>query len=342
MRKLLVTDLDGTLWDGTIGEVGRDKIKPNVPYQWLLLRLLRRGVLLAVCSKNDMDTALAGLDHPDNMLGREDFVAFVANWNDKVTNLRRIAGQLNIDLEDMVFVDDSPFERGLVAELLPMVTVAEPGDVLAEYFNGAAVTKEDSQRTSYYLADRERAGLKELSATFESYLAGLDQRLTWKTFTQAGLPRVTQLVNRTNQFNLTTRRRTTDELKAFIGSPTALQFWLKDKFGDNGMIGVIIATGGSTLYIDTWLMSCRVIGRGVEKMMFDVLCQRVACGTCGDRTLIGHYRPTSRNGLVKDHYSKLGFRTMFEEGWYGYDVRANSGNYSHNVEQAGLGADARD
>ncbi len=338
MRKLLVTDLDGTLWKGTIGEVGRAKIKPNASYQRLLLKLQRRGVLLAVCSKNDMDTALAGLDHPNSMLEREDFVAFVANWNDKVSNLRGIAEQLNIGLEDTVFVDDSPFERGLVAELLPMVEVAEPGDALAEYFNEVAVTKEDSQRTAYYLADRERAGLKESSATFESYLAGLEQRLTWKEFTKATLPRIAQLVNRTNQFNLTTRRRTTAELAEFIGSPTALQFWLEDRFGDNGMIGVIIALpiGGFNLYIDTWLMSCRVIGRGIEKMMFDVLHQRT-----NGWNLTGEYRPTSRNGLVKDHYSKLGFNTI-REGWYEYDVPANCDNHSEKIGQAEPGIDARD
>ncbi len=221
--KCLVVDLDGTLWDGVIGEVGRAGIKPNVRLQRQLLELQKSGVILAVASKNDLDSALAGLTHPDTILKREHFFA---NWNDKAKNILDIARMLGIGLETIMFLDDSPFERNLIRHALPMVTVPElHNDAWSSLPRSAdVVTAEDRNRTDYYVDNWKREMALAVANSVEEFIDGLEQRLTWRRFDVAGLPRIHQLVNKTNQFNLTTRRYTEQELAAAHG----YQFWLAD------------------------------------------------------------------------------------------------------------------
>jgi FkbH-like protein len=329
-RKCLVLDLDNTLWGGVIGDDGLDGIalgqgsalgEAFVAVQHYARELARRGVILAVCSKNDEANALAPFDaHPDMVLKRGDVAAFVANWQDKATNLRTIAQQLNIGLDALVLLDDNPFERNLVREALPMVAVPEVPDdpalfaqCLADagYFEGLAVTEEDRTRTGQYQANLARDALAAQATDLEGYLRRLELRLVVRPFDRLNLQRIVQLINKTNQFNLTTRRYTEDEVLAVMADPATfgLQFRLIDRFGDNGIIAIAIARAAADeARIDTWLMSCRVLGRGVERATLDVVA--AAAQRRGLRRLIGEYRPTAKNGMVQDHYEKLGFAVV--------------------------------
>jgi FkbH-like protein len=326
--RCLVLDLDNTLWGGVIGEDGLGGIELGqgsalgesfVAFQRYARELGRRGVILAVCSKNDEADALEPFDrHPDMVLRRADISCFVANWSDKAANLRAIADHLKIGLDSLVFVDDSPFERELIRREMPMVAVPEmpddPADwpaLLADagYFEALAITDEDRARVRLYETDRAREAQMTSATDLSSYLRGLDMRLAWKRFDPIGAKRVSQLINKSNQFNLTTRRYTDEDVMALMrdGNALCLQLRLIDRFGDNGMIGVIIGrmmVDGAML-IDTWLMSCRVLGRGVEAAALNLLVAEA--GKMGARRLIGEYIPTPRNNMVRDHYVKLGF-----------------------------------
>lgn len=325
--KVLVLDLDNTLWGGVIGDDGLEGIvlgqgsaagEAFAAVQSYALALSERGILLAVCSKNDEAVALRAFDaHPEMILRRSHIASFVANWEDKASNLRRIAQDLNLGLDALVFLDDNPFERNLVRQELPMVAVPEVSDdpaqvpgclAAAGYFEGVAVTSEDAARLKQYQANRERQALAENATDLESYLRGLEMRLLWGRFDATSLPRVVQLVNKTNQFNLTTRRMTEPDARRIMEDPTAigLHFRLTDRFGDNGLIGVLIGQrAGTDLKIDVWLMSCRVLGRKVEQAMLRVIvAQAAAMGITG---LIGEYIPSPKNGMVKEHYDRLGF-----------------------------------
>jgi FkbH-like protein len=326
--KCLVVDLDNTLWGGVIGEDGIDGLvlgqgsalgEAFVAFQTYLRALSRRGVILAVCSKNYMARALEPFEgHPDMVLRREDIASFVANWDDKPVNLRAIAAQLNIGLDSLVFVDDSPFERALIRHALPMVAVPEMPDdparfaqMLADagYFEAVAVTAEDRNRSDAYRANREREALRQSSAGTEDYLRSLGMELVWQRLDRVGLHRTVQLINKTNQFNLTARRYTEDQILAVIDDECAcgLQFRLVDHFGDNGIIAVVIGrlAEAQTLFIDSWLMSCRVLGREVERAMLDVVVE--AARRLGAQRIAGEYIRSERNGLVQNHYAKLGF-----------------------------------
>jgi FkbH-like protein len=285
--------------------------------------LNRRGVILAVCSKNDEPNALEPFDkHPDMILRRGDIASFVANWSDKAANIRAIAEELNIGLDSLVFLDDNPFERNLVRQELPMVAVPEVSDdptsfpiALSDagYFEGLAVTDEDRERTSLYQVNKARDALKASSTDLAGYLRGLEMRLIAKRFDRTGLQRIVQLINKSNQFNLTTRRYTDDDVAAVMTDPAAfgLQLRLLDRFGDNGVIAIVIGRmlANKDLLIDTWLMSCRVLGRQVEPTTLNLIAREAA--RLGARRLVGEYIPTKKNGMVKDHYVKLGF-TMNE------------------------------
>jgi FkbH-like protein len=288
--------------------------------------LQRRGVILAVCSKNDQAAALAAFDsHPEMVLKRADMACFVANWQDKPANLRTIARTLNIGLDALVFADDNPFERALVRRELPMVAVPEltdePADypaILADagYFEALAITPEDQARGRHYRDNQARAALQETATDLDAYLRGLEMELRWRPFDRVGLPRIVQLVNKTNQFNLTTRRITEAEALAVIDDPGAvgLQLRLLDRFGDNGMIAVVIgrlAAGGAALAIDTWLMSCRVLGRQVEAATLELIVAQAR--RLGARRLIGTYVPSGRNAMVRDHYARLGFTPVADD-----------------------------
>ena len=333
VSKCLVLDLDNTLWGGVIGDDGLEGIvigqgsplgEAFAAFQAYAAALAKRGVILAVCSKNDEANALAAFDqHPDMVLKRADISAFVANWADKAANLREIASRLNIGLDALVFADDNPFERNLVRRELPMVCVPElPEDPVlfarclsdAGYFEGLSITPEDRDRTRQYQANRRRESLQGESTDMASYLRSLGMELRWRPFDRVGLQRITQLINKTNQFNLTTRRYTQEDVEAVIVDPRAvgLQFRLVDRYGDNGVIAIVIGrrTDDEHLLLDTWLMSCRVLGRAVEEATLAVLAAEAA--GMGIARLEGCYLPTQKNAMVADHYPKLGFARLVD------------------------------
>ena len=334
--KCLVLDLDNTLWGGVIGDDGLEGIKLGqghalgeayVAFQQYVRNLLRRGIILAVCSKNDEQNALAPFQkHPEMVLRQADIACFVANWDDKAANIREIARRLNIGLDHMVFADDNPFERNFVRGALPAVSVPElPADPSlyarciadAGYFEGIFLTADDLARTRQYHENRERETLRETSGSLEDYLRELKMELQWAPFDDVGLERVTQLINKTNQFNLTTRRYSENEVRAAMEDENAitLQLRLADRYGDNGIISILIAraNGEGDAAIDTWLMSCRVLGRGVEKAALNLLAAQAR--ERGLRHLIGEYLRTEKNQMVAAHYQNLGFaKTDEEEG----------------------------
>lgn len=325
--KCLVLDLDNTLWGGVIGDDGLEGIvlgqgsaagEAYLDFQRYAKTLARRGVILAVCSKNDEINALAPFrEHPEMLLKEADIACFVANWSDKAHNIRHIAATLNIGLDSLVFADDNPVERGLVRRELPMVAVPElPEDptlyasclARAGYFEGVAVTSDDRERGAQYVANAQRDRLRETATDMASYLAALKMEMTWLPFDRVGLPRIVQLANKTNQFNLTTIRYAESDLERAMNDPKAvtLQLRLTDVYGDNGVIGLIIGRErGDELFIETWLMSCRVLGRQVEEASLQLLSELARAR--GLRRLVGEYRKTAKNGMVREHYRKLGF-----------------------------------
>ncbi len=326
-RKCLVLDLDNTLWGGVIGDDGLAGIQLGqgsasgeafLAVQAMALELRARGVVLAVCSKNEERNArLPFRDHPD-MLLREDHIAvFQANWTDKAANLRAIAATLNIGVDALVFLDDNPAERMQVRRELPLVAVPElPDDpalyprtlAAAGYFEAVGFSKEDRDRASYYQANAQRTAALSASGDIGAYLASLDMICTIGWVDEVARPRVAQLINKSNQFNLTTRRYSESELAAATEDPSrhVVQVRLADRFGDNGIISVLIADKmGEAWEIDTWLMSCRVLGRRVEEACLTHLV--AAARQAGARELIGKYIPSAKNSMVADHYRKLGF-----------------------------------
>ena len=329
--KCLVLDLDNTLWGGVIGDDGLEGIvvgqgsavgEAHLALQHYAKQLSNRGIILAVCSKNDESNALAPFEqHREMALRREDIACFVANWHDKASNLRQIAQSLNIGLDALVFVDDNPVERALIRRELPMVAVPElPDDASdyvsliasAGYFEALNITEEDRGRAQQYRANIEREGLRRSATDMDSFLEALRMELVWSSFDDAGLKRIVQLMNKTNQFNLTTRRHTDTEVAAMMRDKDilTLQLRLTDVYGDNGVIALLIARRrpGSLLEIETWLMSCRVLGRNVEEATLNILVERAR--KLGCETLLGSYQPTSKNGIVSDHYQRLGFSAI--------------------------------
>jgi FkbH-like protein len=334
--KCLVLDLDNTLWGGVIGDDGMDGLilgqgsalgEAFASVQDYAREQSRRGIILAVCSKNDEANALEPFEkHPEMVLRRTDIACFIANWSDKAGNIRDIAKQLNIGLDSLVFLDDNPFERNLVRAELPMVAVPEVPDdpalvprVLADagYFEALAITPEDLERGRLYQSNLARETLRSSVTDMDSYLRDLQMKLVWSRFDTTGLARTTQLINKTNQFNLTTRRYSEDEVAAVMNDPAAfgLQLRLLDRFGDNGIIGIVIgrrvADDATSVIIDTWLMSCRVLGRGVEAATLALVVS--AAQTLGASRLIGEYLPTKKNGMVREHFPKLGFAALSAE-----------------------------
>ena len=336
--KCLVLDLDNTLWGGVIGDDGLDGIalgqgsaagEAHVALQRYAKRLLERGVILAVCSKNDEANALAPFQqHPEMVLKQSDIACFVANWQDKAGNLRHIAKTLNIGIDSLVFVDDNPAERALIRRELPAVGVPELPDDPAEYvgtlasagyFEALDITAEDRERAEQYRANASRDALRASATDMAGFLDSLKMELTWAPFDRAGIKRITQLINKTNQFNLTTQRYTEAQVLALMeredeGRVVTLQLRLSDIYGENGIIALVIAkvTPSSDLDIDTWLMSCRVLGREVEQATLNILAARAK--DLGCRSLIGTFKPTDKNSMVKDLFSKLGFEPLDTTG----------------------------
>ncbi|WP_072391080.1 HAD-IIIC family phosphatase [Hyphomicrobium sp. CS1GBMeth3] len=334
--KCLVLDLDNTLWGGVIGDDGLEGIvlgqgsalgEAFVAFQHYAKELSRRGIILAVCSKNDEANALAPFEkHPDMVLRRQDIACFVANWQDKPSNLRTIAKTLNIGIDSLVFADDNPFEREFVRRELPMVPVPELPEDPALYgrcisnsgsFEALRITNDDIARSAQYQGNLQREQLRQSSTDLVSYLKSLDMRLEWRHFDSIGLQRIVQLINKTNQFNLTTRRYSQSDVAAFMNDPKSmtLQLRLTDAFGDNGIIGVVIGRLNDEsvrdMQIETWLMSCRVLGRQVEEATLNLVAAEAQ--RLGAESIVGQYIPTAKNGMVREHYGKLGFK-LFENG----------------------------
>lgn len=326
-RRVLALDLDNTLWGGVVGDDGIDGIRLGqgdprgeafLEVQRAVRALKQRGILLAVCSKNDEKVAREAIrEHPEMLVRESDFSAFQINWADKASNLEILAQRLSLGLDAFVFLDDNPVERSLVRQALPQVLVPElPSDpaayarvlMTAGLFEAVTFSEEDRGRVDQYAANDRRESLRAQSRDLGSFLRSLAMQATFTTRGEAGWSRFAQLINKSNQFNLTTRRYTESELQILVGDPSTmtLQVRLIDRFGDNGMISAVIAVPDERDWLlDTWVMSCRVIGRLVEQAVLNrVVAEARARGI---RRLIGIYRPTERNGMVKDHYAKLGF-----------------------------------
>jgi FkbH-like protein len=333
-KKVLALDLDNTLWGGVVGDVGAGGIKFGqgsgegeafLAFQRYAKDLSRRGIVLAVCSKNDPEKAREPFEkRADMVLRMADISAFVANWNNKADNLRSIAQQLELGLDSIVFVDDNPAERALVRRFVPQVSVPDlpedPSGYIAalarhRYFETMSFTREDSARSRYYSENSRRKELAAGAPDLESFLASLRMKMKVEPINDLNIERSTQLVNKSNQFNLTTRRYTIAEVRGLVSSPDwhTRTFSLRDELGDNGLISVIVLRKqGDALAIDTWIMSCRVLQRGVEQFARNELVD--LCRAEGCVRLLGTYIPTAKNSLVVDHYAKLGFSPAGSDG----------------------------
>lgn len=325
-RKVLVLDLDNTLWGGVIGDDGIDKIKIGretaiaeayTAFQEYCLSLRNRGILLAVCSKNTDEIARTGFDHPSSILKLEHFSAFKANWSPKHENIEQIAKDLNLGVDSFVFVDDNPAERAIVEAQLPSVAVPDVGSEVSafarildeqRYFEPATLSREDLERAALYASNTQRTAQESKFANYGEYLDSLEMKAEIEPFRPVYLERITQLTNKTNQYNLTTRRYTLAEMEGLAQSPAHVCLYgiLADRFGDNGLISIVVGSRHEhALRLDLWLMSCRVLKRDMEFAMLDVLV-RHARGL-GVDTLEGIYLPTKKNAMVADHYERLGF-----------------------------------
>lgn len=340
--KCLVLDMDNTLWGGVLGESGIDGIAlgPDYPgnvfvdFQKRILALHDSGFLLAAASKNnaaDVEEVLKS--HPACLLKREHFAAFEVHWEDKATSLRRIASHLNIGLDSLVFFDDNPTERAWVKEQLPQVTVLEISSNILSYastltesgcFDLAQLTKEDLQRSQLYQEDLQRRELQTQTGSLDDFLKGLDMSLTFGHADEGSLPRIVQLLAKTNQFNLTTRRHSAAELKTLLDAGGII-LWarLQDRFGDNGLIavGIVVPDHNSTWKLDSFLMSCRVIGRGVETALLSLLIERIK--SLGAEHLLAEFIPTSKNQPAAAFLTSHGF--MQKDG--------NSEQFIHSLNE---------
>lgn len=326
-KKCVVLDLDNTLWGGVIGDDGLENIhigqgnprgESHLALQRYLLELKELGIVLAVCSKNEKETALLPFrEHPDMLIKEDDIAVFVANWEDKAGNIRAIAKTLDIGLDAIVFVDDNPFERELVKNFIPEVAVPElPDDAAlypryiaaAGYFESVSLTAEDRQRSQQYMENAKRSMALQSAGNIDEFLSSLQMEIHFNSFDAFNRKRITQLINKTNQFNLTTRRYTERDVEGFEAADNCftLQVKLTDRYGDNGMISVVLCKETDREWeVDIWLMSCRVIRRKVEEAVCNEIVRQAAA--CGIHTIRGIYRPTAKNGLVENHYKDLGF-----------------------------------
>jgi len=326
-KKVLALDLDNTLWGGVVAEDGLEGIEIGdtsprgeafKAFQKAIAALRQRGVLLAVCSKNDHAKAAAVFEkHPEMVLRLEDFVSFKANWEPKSDNLRQMAAELNLGLDSFVFVDDNPAEIEIVRQFAPEVATIllspDPSDYVAQLqdcrlFEPRSLTAEDVERTNQYRSEAKRQALAASITDMGAYLASLGMEGAISEFAPVDVPRLAQLINKSNQFNLTTRRRSEAELLAMLRDPNQIgfSFRLKDRFGDHGLISVVIAEqAAATMKIDTWLMSCRVLKRQVEDEVLNELARLAVARGC--IRLEGVYLPTAKNEMVRDFYSRMGF-----------------------------------
>lgn len=325
-KKCLVLDLDNTIWGGIIGDDGVENIqigdlsqgKAFSELQCWAKELQRRGVILAICSKNNEDIAkIPFLKHPDMVLGLDDIAIFMANWDSKVDNLIKIKKFLNIGYDSMVFIDDNPYERGVVKSHLPEITVPnlpeDPADYLPflsglNLFETSAYTQEDEQRTAHFQQELKREITQSSFTDEREFLKSLGMTCEINPFSSFNLPRAAQLLQRSNQFNLRTIRYTEEDLQRISTSDAYLNwtFSAHDQFGSYGLISVLIGRlDGDELFIDNWVMSCRVLKRGVENLALNEIV--ALAKSVGVKILCGEYIPTQKNALVKEHYRNMGF-----------------------------------
>jgi FkbH-like protein len=365
-KKCLVLDLDNTLWGGVIGDDGLEGIvigegsaagEAHLALQRYAKQLKERGVILAVCSKNDLKTAEAVFhEHPEMLLRRSDIAVFLANWDDKAENLKAIAARLNIGLDSLVFVDDNPVERARIRQSLPSVAVPElPDDVAhyvrclsdAGYFEAVTFTSEDRNRAELYAANAEREALLGSAQSMDDFLRGLEMSVLCGPFTTVDHARIVQLFNKTNQFNATIRRYTAEEITHFAGLPNVvtLQFRLLDRIGDNGLVSAMIlrpaADEENVLEIDNWVMSCRVFGRQLEFEAMNIAVE--GARQLGITRFVADYIATPKNGVISELYPSLGFTAVGET-----DITKGATRWSLNladyaahqchIARAGVGA----
>jgi FkbH-like protein len=351
--KCVVLDLDNTLWGGIIGDDGIHGIKINehgegedyYRVQNFLRELKKRGILLAVCSKNDHANAIAPFEENMEMvLNLEDIAVFVANWENKASNILNIQQKLNIGLDSMVFLDDNPFERNLVRELLPQVIVPEIGEDPSDYirvicelnlFETNSHTDEDAQRTEFYRTEAQRESAKDNSASFEEFLQSLNMKIDVNRFSESNIPRITQLFQRSNQFNLTTNRYTQaqcDEMMVDYEHYLPLTASLKDRFGDHGLISIVVLRpdyAEGTMYICDWLMSCRVLKRGVEEYLMNYVVQETQ--SRGLKRVYGEYIPTAKNAMVKEFYAGFDFEKIRKDAEDRFEWLLDVASYSPRI-----------
>jgi len=328
-KKCVVLDLDDTLWGGIVAEDGLERIEISREglgeayylFQKYLLELKNIGIILAVCSKNDHENAIEPFEkHPEMVIKKDDISVFIANWNSKSENIKQISKKLNIGLDSMVFIDNSAFERNQVKSMLPQVEVPEMPEDISEYvpfinklnlFEALAYSKEDGKRTEFYKNQVKREEVKAEYKSIDDYLKSLEMVAEFNRFDSMHIPRIAQLIQRSNQFNLTTKRYNEKECETFMNAAECYPFYitLKDKFGDNGLISVIIAKKeGEKLIIDEWLMSCRVLLRGVEEFCMNKvvgLAKELGCSE-----IEGRYIKTAKNNMVKEFYKRFGFSSV--------------------------------
>lgn len=330
-KKALVLDLDNTLWGGIVGDDGVENLELGAEtsmgqvyseFQRYVKQQKDLGVILNICSKNEHENAIAGLNHPDSILHPEDFVLITTNWEPKSRNLIETANRLDLLPESFVFVDDNPAEREIVAAQVPGVATPDIGSVEdyirvidhAGYFEATNLSADDAKRNEMYRQNAMRTEFKQNFADYGEYLDSLQMRGTIGRFLPTYLERIAQLSNKSNQFNLTTRRYTRAEIEEISASDAYIDLYgkLEDKFGDNGVVSVVIGQKvGENLTIDLWIMSCRVLKRDMEYAMMDALVDRAR--DAGIKRLIGHYYPTPKNGMVRDFYAQMGFAKVSED-----------------------------
>jgi len=331
-RKCLVLDLDNTIWGGVIGEQGLSglEIGKDTPigeaftaFQNYIKELKQRGIILAVCSKNDLNIAKEGFSHPDSILKLDDITVFKANWEPKHENIKSIAREINIDLASLVFLDDNPSEREIVSSQTPAVKVPDLGEDVARYieildrsgfFEAISISPEDLERNRAYSDNIKRQELGARYKNYDEFLRSLEMKAEIKQFTTIYLERITQLVNKTNQFNLTTKRFTFPQLEEISNDPQYITLYgrLRDKFGDNGLISVMIGEiCNDIIHIRLWLMSCRVIKRGMEHAMFDQFIKESK--KRGIKNIKGAYLKSAKNNIVSNLYGDLGFKNSYSK-----------------------------
>lgn len=330
-KKALVLDLDNTLWGGIVGDAGVEKLEigPETSmgqvyseFQNYVKEQKNIGVILNVCSKNDYENAIAGLNHPDSSLSPDDFISIKANWEPKSRNIVETANELNLLPESFVFVDDNPAEREIIASQVPNVVTPDIGSVEnyiqvldhAGYFEVTNLSADDAKRNQMYKENAERQKLEQSFSDYGEYLNSLDMKGTIKGFAPIYMERIAQLTNKSNQFNLTTKRYTRAEIEEVADSDAYIDLYgkLEDKFGDNGVVSVVIGhKEQDILHMDLWIMSCRVLKRDMEFAMMDELVAQ-SC-KAGIRTIRGYYYPTAKNKMVREFYQLMGFTKVSED-----------------------------